>query len=1221
MEQHDTPEEFDVLPPIPDTYDGASKGPANRIHQKATSFSEKTHFNVWLPNVPVSVKVSLDKRPSHRINSNLYKVDLVHGDHYWTIYRRYKHFRSLHEQLMLFLAGLRLPVPTRQHREKKKSFRGERTVLPKFPLIPDQFVREENIPLRTNQLEEYLRCALKCRVYRNHIEMLKFLEISRLSFIRDVGGKKKEGMVMKSPGGRSTGCFNCRNFFQAGRTWHKRWLIIKDTFLTFLRPNDGAVRDVILLDSDFEIKSGYFETGIPHGIHIRNSCRELLFSCWTHRRQVEWSDQIKMMAQGTGKEYTEQKPFHSFAPIRNDSHATWFVDGDLYFESVADVLESATAEIFITDWWLSPELYLKRSGADFNHWRLDVVLKRKAECGVKVYILLYKEIALALGINSYYSKRTLMRLHHENIKVLRHPDHVPGGVYLWAHHEKLVIVDQKTAFLGGFDLCYGRWDCQEHRLDDLGSIVNTKEDQNSSVETENKDNNHSAESGSQIRLNHRCKIEEETEEEEEEERKEDEEDDPAVTSSLTHHHQHHTEAGGGGGGDTVDSEDVTVSCPDDVRTNSTSPSSIEYKKLETSESGDVITLRKKGIKNNEQLLNEMLVRASMSVPPATQKTTLGRSISMKTDVTNHDVVDNRNSRRYSTTVSIPYYSSKDIYENILERYNCLEKKQLNSRIDSGSLLGNDSAGMCNFSGSTETERSSTAARKLWRRYRNVSKFIALEPVNVTVKNIPGLDETSTSMKPTTPKSKRRFMPSYISDRLPAKQDPDDSQENSLEESPEDSPPLHGATKLWIGKDYCNFIFKDFVDLEAPFEDLIDRTKTPRMPWHDIGVAVYGTAAQDVARHFIQRWNMIKVKKVRDDEQYPFLFPKQIENTNNTFTPDGNMKIQILRSVGQWSAGNQHPENSIQRAYVETIKKAKHFIYIENQFFISQVNSDNTVLNNINKALFDRILTAHRKRETFRVYIVMPLLPAFEGEIGTKKGTAIQAITHWNYASICRGNESLLTRLKQEGVMEPFNYVTFYGLRNHGELLDKLTTELVYVHSKMMVVDDDTTIIGSANINDRSMLGDRDSEIAVVIKDVDTFPVQYNGKPHQAGYFSSSLRKTVFMEHLGVDSDESLIDPVSDAFYKELWIRHASINTSIYEKVFNCVPNDRISTFDELKKYNKKSALAEDDPEKAREMLKNIQGHLVLIPLTFLSNENLTPPPGAKEALLPTVLWT
>lgn len=36
-------------------------------------------------------------------------------------------------------------------------------------------------------------------------------------------------------------------------------------------------------------------------------------------------------------------------------------------------------------------------------------------------------------------------------------------MFLWAHHEKIVCIDQTTAFVGGIDLCYGRWDTSEHR--------------------------------------------------------------------------------------------------------------------------------------------------------------------------------------------------------------------------------------------------------------------------------------------------------------------------------------------------------------------------------------------------------------------------------------------------------------------------------------------------------------------------------------------------------------------------------------------------------------------------------------------------------------------------------------------------------------------------------------------------------------------------------------
>lgn len=39
---------------------------------------------------------------------------------------------------------------------------------------------------------------------------------------------------------------------------------------------------------------------------------------------------------------------------------------------------------------------------------------------------------------------------------------------------------------------------------------------------------------------------------------------------------------------------------------------------------------------------------------------------------------------------------------------------------------------------------------------------------------------------------------------------------------------------------------------------------------------------------------------------------------------------------------------------------------------------------------------------------------------------------------------------------------------------------VYVHSKLMIVDDREVLIGSANINDRSLLGSRDSEVQSII---------------------------------------------------------------------------------------------------------------------------------------------
>lgn len=51
---------------------------------------------------------------------------------------------------------------------------------------------------------------------------------------------------------------------------------------------------------------------------------------------------------------------------------------------------------------------------------------------------------------------------------MRHPDHVSSVVFLWAHHEKIVAIDQTVAFVGGIDLAFGRWDDRQYRLTDLG---------------------------------------------------------------------------------------------------------------------------------------------------------------------------------------------------------------------------------------------------------------------------------------------------------------------------------------------------------------------------------------------------------------------------------------------------------------------------------------------------------------------------------------------------------------------------------------------------------------------------------------------------------------------------------------------------------------------------------------------------------------------------------
>lgn len=40
-----------------------------------------------------------------------------------------------------------------------------------------------------------------------------------------------------------------------------------------------------------------------------------------------------------------------------------------------------------------------------------------------------------------------------------------------SHHEKLVIVDYQICFIGGLDLCFGRYDTSEHKVGDQPPLI------------------------------------------------------------------------------------------------------------------------------------------------------------------------------------------------------------------------------------------------------------------------------------------------------------------------------------------------------------------------------------------------------------------------------------------------------------------------------------------------------------------------------------------------------------------------------------------------------------------------------------------------------------------------------------------------------------------------------------------------------------------------------
>uniref|UniRef100_A0A8D0AG82 Phospholipase n=1 Tax=Sander lucioperca TaxID=283035 RepID=A0A8D0AG82_SANLU len=904
-------------------YDGSYLGdcriPFSAVY--ATVGFKEANAKVYLPTVPITARILEVERFTTSLPA-VFKIELKHGEFTWVVKRKEKHFMELHRELRTYKTFMRIPLPSR----------------------------------RLYRIYHIFFCFFGFLLSLPVYSQMEFIDISQLSFIHDLGPKGLEGMIYKRSGGHRIPGMNCCGQSQACYRWSKRWLVVKDSCLLYIKPDSGAISFVLLVDKDFSIKMDSKDTETKHGVRVDSLSRTLVFKCSSYRHARWWGQSIESFVRNHGKAFLRDHRCGSFAQEQENIPAKWYVNGKTYMEDVADALEEAKEEIFITDWWLSPEIFLKRPVVEGNRWRLDCTLKRKAQQGVRVFVMLYKEVELALGINSGYSKRTLLHL-HPNIKVMRHPDHVSSSVYLWAHHEKLVVIDQSVAFVGGIDLAYGRWDDREHRLTDVGSVTR-------SVALEQ------------------------------------------VGHTTTHKQTH------------------LIKTKHFHRTLPSEP--VDLPKL-------------KGI---------------------------GRS----------------RKARFSL-------------------YRHLHKHTL-QHADSVSSV--DSAG----SGSVQSLKT-------------------------------GVGE------------------------------------------------LQGNTRFWHGKDYCNFVYKDWIQLEKPFDDFIDRYTTPRMPWHDIASVVHGRAARDVARHFIQRWNFTKIMKPKYRSlSYPFLLPKSHSTANELRyqVPNCvNAKVQVLRSAADWSAGIKYHEESIHAAYIQVIAKSKHYIYIENQFFISCADNK-TVYNRIGDAIIERIIRAHKEGKKYRVYVVTPLLPVDD---------------HW------------------------MNYISFAGLRTHAELEGRLVTELIYVHSKMLIADDNTVIIGSANINDRSMLGKRDSEVAVIVEDSEKVASMMDGQEYEAGPYALQLRLECFRTILGGHTDTSidLSDPISERFYKEVWMTTAGRNATIYEKVFRCLPSSLVRNMSELEQYQSKPGLAQTDLGRAQEELRKIRGFLVQFPLDFLSEENLMPSVGTKESMVPTEIWT
>jgi phospholipase D1/2 len=148
------------------------------------------------------------------------------------------------------------------------------------------------------------------------------------------------------------------------------------------------------------------------------------------------------------------------------------------------------------------------------------------------------------------------------------------------------------------------------------------------------------------------------------------------------------------------------------------------------------------------------------------------------------------------------------------------------------------------------------------------------------------------------------------------------------------------------------------------------------------------------------------------------------------------------------------------------------------------------------------------------------------------------------------------------------FETLLNLRNWAKLGDRYVSEQIYVHSKTMIVDDMYALIGSANINDRSLLGERDSELAVLVMDGETLRADVNGKGSQREVrrFAHELRMDLWKKTFDFADGQRPANELAQAIEQpgcpdswKLIQRRAAQNADAFEAAFNWVPRNVITT--------------------------------------------------------------
>ena len=230
-----------------------------------------------------------------------------------------------------------------------------------------------------------------------------------------------------------------------------------------------------------------------------------------------------------------------------------------------------------------------------------------------------------------------------------------------------------------------------------------------------------------------------------------------------------------------------------------------------------------------------------------------------------------------------------------------------------------------------------------------------------------------------------------------------------------------------------------LDLNERRWDTLDHDRPAIETWSDVQILIRGPEAEEAQTHLRE---MLDTTSGRAE-------PTPLNAVRRTLSAPRRVQFPFLspRTVA----------NEIEQDHLEAFSRARHLIHIETQFLRSSI---------ISHALAE----AATANPELRLVLILPALPddvAFDGsrELDAQFGMARQS------QAISRVSEAFGKRAVFASPVQPR-----FAARDTPQVL--AGSPIVYVHNKLLVVDEDFAMVGSANLNGRSLHWDTEAAIRI-----------------------------------------------------------------------------------------------------------------------------------------------